>query len=423
MLFDRLPDRKYVVGIDLQEQFCQISYLNARRLRADREPVTFSQVTGRAVFNIPLALCREPDGAGWSFGQDALDRASLGGVLLTDLLSLARREEPVSVGREEFLPEALLALYLRRCMAMLEMEAPAEETQCIMITAPVMDRETVRILERVMERLQPEVQEVLFESHARSFYNYMLMQNEDLRRRGAMVCDLDADGRLRLMRLRFNRETRPVVCLPETVELTLESKETAGQDEELSDILRAGFEAEPCGCLFLIGEGFAGCRMKRAEETAITGRRAFQGDNLYSKGAAYGALFAVHPPEIVGKHFFMEEDMLRSNIGIRAERSGRPMYHALLDAGCRWYEVDREEDLLLEDNQSLTLRMTPLTGESMQELEIALKNMPARDPLTTRVRIHLTMRAADRLFLQIEDLGFGEIFPSSGLRWEQEVTI
>ena len=99
------------------------------------------------------------------------------------------------------------------------------------------------------------------------------------------------------------------------------------------------------------------------------------------------------------------------------------MYHALLDAGCRWYEVDREEDLLLEDNQSLTPRMTPLTGESMQELEIALKNMPARDPLTTRVRIHLTMRAADRLFLQIEDLGFGEIFPSSGLRWEQEVTI
>ena len=33
------------------------------------------------------------------------------------------------------------------------------------------------------------------------------------------------------------------------------------------------------------------------------------------------------------------------------------------------------------------------------------------------------MTAADRMRLEAEDLGFGEIFPSSGMKWEQEIAI
>ncbi len=423
MLFDRLPDKKYMVGIDLQEQFCQISYLNGRKARVDQDPVTFSQVSGKAVFNIPLALCREPDSGSWSFGQEALERARQGGFLLTDLLALARREEPVAVGREEFLPEGLLALYLRRCLSILEMEVPAEETECIIFTAPCMDRETVRIMQRVMERLQPGVREVAFEDHQRSFYQYLLMQNEQQRKDGTLLCELSEEGALHLLRLRFNPGTRPVVCIPEEKDLQLEADTAALRDEELAGILEEELAAEDVGCIYLIGEGFSGDRMPMTQELAASGRRAFLGNNLYSKGAAYGALFRVHPPEAAGRYFLLEKDMLRSNLGIRAERAGRPGYHALLDAGRLWYEVDVTEDLLLADNRSLTLERTPMTGESPEELEVALENMPARDPLTTRVRIHMTMRGPDRLFLQIEDLGFGEISPSGGLRWEQELVI
>ena len=33
------------------------------------------------------------------------------------------------------------------------------------------------------------------------------------------------------------------------------------------------------------------------------------------------------------------------------------------------------------------------------------------------------MTAADRMRIEAEDLGFGEIFPSTGMRWEQEIDI
>ena len=47
MLFTRLPEKKYLLGIDLGDSFCQISYLNTRRLTAGMDPHTFSYVMGR----------------------------------------------------------------------------------------------------------------------------------------------------------------------------------------------------------------------------------------------------------------------------------------------------------------------------------------------------------------------------------------
>jgi hypothetical protein len=49
--------------------------------------------------------------------------------------------------------------------------------------------------------------------------------------------------------------------------------------------------------------------------------------------------------------------------------------------------------------------------------------MPKRPRATTRLRIRLHMTSADRMQLVAEDLGFGEIFPSTGMKWEQEIVI
>lgn len=41
MLFTRLPEKKYLLGIDIGDTFCQISYLNTRRLTAGMDPILF----------------------------------------------------------------------------------------------------------------------------------------------------------------------------------------------------------------------------------------------------------------------------------------------------------------------------------------------------------------------------------------------
>ena len=58
MLFTRLPEKKYLLGIDIGETFCQISYLNTRRLTAGMDPHTFSYVAGGEEFDIPASAGR-----------------------------------------------------------------------------------------------------------------------------------------------------------------------------------------------------------------------------------------------------------------------------------------------------------------------------------------------------------------------------
>ena len=79
--------------------------------------------------------------------------------------------------------------------------------------------------------------------------------------------------------------------------------------------------------------------------------------------------------------------------------------------------------MIVEEGNEITLVQTSLDRGSSREITVLLENLPERPPRTTRLRITLSMSAADRMLLEAEDLGFGEIFPSSGMKWEQEIMI
>ena len=78
MLFTRLPEKKYLLGIDLTDRFCQLSYLNTRRLAAGIDPHTFSYVTGREEFNIPAAAFRNPQSGEWAYGKRSISEGGGG---------------------------------------------------------------------------------------------------------------------------------------------------------------------------------------------------------------------------------------------------------------------------------------------------------------------------------------------------------
>ena len=148
------------------------------------------------------------------------------------------------------------------------------------------------------------------------------------------------------------------------------------------------------------------------------GRRVFQGENLFSKGAAYSALLHVDRPAEIPESVFLSPDALRSNIGIEVLMREQTGYHVLLDAGVKWYNAEVEEDFILENGKEFSLVRTPVTGGETQELKVQLDGLPDRPDRTTRLRAVLSMPAADRLRVQVTDLGFGDIFPSEGGNWE-----
>ena len=418
MLFTRLPEKKYLLGIDIGETFCQISYLNTRRLTAGMDPHTFSYITGGEEFDIPAAAFQDPESGKWFFGNDALNlSAERGKEPLTHLLANARED-----GNNDHLQ--ILISFLGYCMSLLSKEVTAEEIEALTFTTEDMDTTNAEILRKAAEALFPGFDKVAYEEHIKSFYHYVLMQDEEQRRQSVLLVDGWSEAEIVLQSLSFNKKTRPIVCFPGERRLRVPADaDAAEKDGILYETVKELMQEKEFSAAYLTGETLSSGWMKDSLNLICRGRRAFQGDTLYSKGAAYSTMAACGLASRADKYFYLSSDALRCNVGMQCLKKGRPVYQALLDAGTEWYDAASQIDIILEDGDEIVLLQTPVDSGGPREIAVKLENMPERPRATTRLRVRLSMTAADRMRIEAEDLGFGEIFPSSGMKWEQEIAI
>ena len=108
---------------------------------------------------------------------------------------------------------------------------------------------------------------------------------------------------------------------------------------------------------------------------------------------------------------------------MKVERRGEDSYFAILDAGQNWYEAAADFEVILRKGNSLGFHITPLTGENISDKKIELEGLPERPPGTTRLKIHVEMESVNQVTATIEDMGFGEFFPSSGKGWCKTITV
>ncbi len=431
MLFTRLPEKKYLLGIDLTDRFCQLSYLNTRRLAAGIDPHTFSYVTGREEFSIPAAAFRNPQTGAWTYGNEAYQRAAdHGQEPLTHLLALAagemQQDESAQGGANTQGGESIQILlgFMQYCVSLLSVEVRAEEIEAVTFTTAVMDRSHARVFKVIADTLYPALDKISFEEHLKSFYHYVLMQDEEQRRQSILLVDGWSDAEIVLQSLSFNKKTRPIVCFPDERRLRISNDtDAAEKDRILFHTVKEWMQEKEFSAAYLTGDALGGGWMKDALNLICRGRRAFQGDTLYSKGAAYSTMAACGLASRADKFFYLSSDALRCNVGMQCLKKGRPVYQALLDAGTEWYDAASQIDIILEEGDEIILQQTPVDSGSPREIAVKLENMPQRPRATTRLRVKLSMTAADRMRIEAEDMGFGEIFPSSGMKWEQEIAI
>lgn len=423
MLFERPAERRFLVGIDLRDDYCQISFTEKGRT-TPKEPVTFTMVKGEEKFDIPMALCRVKEGGRWLAGPEALSHAGEeGAVYIPGILSLVREGSAVRIDSRDVDASALLAMYLKRCLDMMSATVPLGEIASIMFTSREMDKKMIGAIQTVRERLSLSCS-VYCESYANSYYNYMLMQPQVLREPGVLLAEMQKGGRLYIEKLLFNQHTRPIVAYrEEKIYPGIFGDTGREQDDAFLQILQKEMDGRIFASAYLLGSGFSRDWMKKSVSFLCRGRRVFMGNNLYSKGAAYGALLRTVHSEVQDRYYFLDSNKLRTNVGMRALIRGEAAYYPFLDAGVNWYEADKTADLILEDGNEIHLALKPLTGGEASDFLIRLEGLPVREGRIVRVRLHFTMTAQDKLHIDIEDLGFGEIFPKSGLKWVQEISV
>lgn len=411
---------RLIVGYDLGNDCCQISYA----VSAEGKVETLSQVAGAEVYNIPTALCKRFGTNQWHYGRDAVRQAKEEqGILVENLLDMALDGELVVIEGERYDPVSLLALFFKRSLGLLSQVGSPEKLSALMVTCAALDRRILEVLYNVVDSIHLKRDRVTFQSYEESYYSYMLRQPEELWAYMSALFDY-REGRIKAYRLECNRRATPIVVFIDSVEYGDFEKNQENQDEA-RDAAFLRIAQQVCGdtrvrSVYLIGDGFAGDWMKNSLRYLCKGRRVFQGNNLFSKGACCGMQERIGASQAGKEHVFLGRDKLKANIGMEVLRQGENSYCALLDAGENWYEAEQTVELYLQDGCELALTVIPLIGKGVRTERITLENFPAG---IARVRLHLYLEEESRLIVETEDLGFGEFRAASGRVWKEAIEI
>ena len=418
---------KLILGYDLGNEFCQISYA----LSDSSEVETLSQVAGEQNFNIPTLLCKRSGVNQWFYGKDALRYASEEqGILVENLLGLALDGEPVIIEGESFDPSALLALFFKRSLGLVAQVASSERIGALMITCEMVDGRVLDVLNRMISAVHLKTDKIAFQSHTESFYNYMLKQPRELWQNRSLLFDYRGSC-MRIYRMECNRRTTPVVAFIQEEAhpfynrepLSEEPVERERQSKELDNAFLKMVEStckDKFESVYLIGDGFEQEWMKESLRALCMGRRVFQGNNLFSKGACYGMQERLNVSQIGREHVFLGNEKLKANIGMQILRQGEESYYALLDAGVNWYEADYTLEFYIQNGNEITLKIMPLTGKHGKEAKIIMEDFPGG---IARLRARFFLENENLLAVEIQDLGFGEFRPASRMVWQEKVEI
>ncbi len=413
--------KKIYVGFNVGDSCCQISYRSG-----NDEIETVSLITGAEEYNIPTVLCKREGVNQWFYGKEAVRYASeeSDGILIDNLLSLAKKGDAVIVDRVPYQPESLLALFIKRCMSLVT-TVFSEKIAGVLFTADNMSYDSIEVCRQAVKSIGLKAEKIFFQSHSESFYHFLIRQSEDIWRNGSVLFECTA-GMINAYRMEANFRTDPVVVyisesryetarysgFPESEE------ELAGRDRAFLEFAKDFCESGNTVSVYLVGDGFDESWMRMSRKYLTDNYRVFQGSNLFSKGACYGILDRMTGDDVSKKYLFLGNDKLSCNVGMKVFSQGDERYYAILDAGTSWYDAKKSFEYYIQEGDHIELILTSLTGGGERVAKITFDDFSGR---IARFRTSLYMENESTLITETEDLGFGEFRLSTGRVWREEI--
>lgn len=406
-----------VIGYDLNDFHAQISYCPLDSYDAQ----TVSSIMGNQIYDIPVVLCKRMEVNQWYYGREAIRQAEEGaGTLVEGLFEKARKGIPVIVEDEEYDPIRLLSLFVKKSLSVLSAVVPLSKIAGVMFTTGIIDEQNVKIFHTIVEGLSLKTNNIFFQSHVESLFYYTIHQPKDVWNGQVLACEYEKDMMI-THRLEFNHNTTPIVSFSETEKFN--NIEIGNKDRNFLNILHKNCDSRYVSSIQLIGNGFREEWYKDSLKYMCVNRRVFAGNNLYSKGACYGILEKLYPSDVGREYIYLGKDKLKANVGMEVMKRGQKSYLVLLNAGVNWYEVGASVEFILPEDNVLEFRISSLTGNKVYNERMILHEMPERKAGTTRVRLQMRMLSDSIIYVEAEDLGFGEFYPATNKSWEKEIVL
>lgn len=412
----------YVLGCDINEKYCQVSYYD----ESENEPKTMQAHASN--YQIPLAIGFYKDQ--WLYGRAAKRIDTMcPGCMVDDLYTKACRRERIELQGKEYDAVWLLAKFLKMTLEKFD------KIRFLTFTTPETDIDIYKMFKGIGQHIGLEKENICVQDYKESFCQYMIFQPKELWQYESALFFCD-DQRIKAYMLRKlnagpGHAGESFITVDEVVSAHMKelralypiiSEERASDaDASFKAMIENVFEKKVVSSVYLTGEGFENEWYPNSLKVLCNGRRAFLGNNLYSKGACYTSVRNCADKD--DGPVYLDETKLTERICLRMRLSGQEGWYPVVSWGEHWYEADRQWEVLLEDNSDIEVLVESLTGEEIQVEKISLEGLPERKDYSLRLQVEILFLDENTCKLIFKDIGFGEFFPASDFQVEKQIDL
>ena len=403
--------RNIMIGFDFGEKVSQICYWD----RKAGEPVSLPIKAGTGQFTFENCLSKVPGKEEWNF-------APTNEILIDGLYELALNQTEVLVDGETRSVGELLGIFLKQALKILGVPDLVKSISGIMITVPMLSKVMVENIRLACKMIGFQQNRCFLQSYEESFFYYALNQRPEICSRNIALFAFEEDE-VTCSKLVTNRRSNPAQVKVEKGNTVSLSNDNTKRDLEFYNLIIEFLGNDIYSSIFIVGEGFdSEWAVKSIPVLCRNRRHVFYGNNLYVKGACYAVREKVEEGRLKS-YLYMGSDLVRTNIGMEMMIGGAKGYYSLISAGTNWYETMGECELLLDDVDYLEFLVSDMEKSTKEHYRMALENLPKRPPKTTRLHLSVKFEDVNQCRIEVSDVGFGDLYPSSGLTWQETIRV
>ena len=409
--------RDLIIGIDFGKEYTQICYYD----RKAEEPRSLSMKVGTSQYEAPTCLCRRVEQEDYCVGIEAEYFArEKGGVMVDNLYGICKKEAKVQVAGEDKEPWELFAWFLKGMLKFLGVMEVVKNTKCLVITTPALNKIQVKNFRKACAFLGFPEEKCMLMDYGMSFYYYALTQKRETWNR-SIAWYAFAQNHVSFRKLTINGGVRPALVKLEDPVETEFTGEGEMRDEEFCKFIQKTLGTELFSSIQITGQGFDQQWAKQSVKMLCFQRRkVFYGNNLFAKGACAAGKERLEDRNLKNYRYLCDSLVLK-DVGMEMRIMGSPTYYPLIEGGNNWYECSGGCELILDDTQELVFVVGTLGETEKKRVAMQLPGLPKRPNKTTRLSLELASVSPKECQITVRDLGFGDMYPSSGKVWKESV--
>lgn len=416
-----------ILGIDLRSEHAQVTYYH----QAVKEPMTLHAAPGEEQPFLPMGLRLDREG-NWHLWDSQKEPGEDGDQCRIDgIYDRIERQEETEAAGQSFTPAQLLELYFRQCRELLRFLTKQTRFH-VMVTVRNLTKQWSRVIVEALEGAGIERKYIYVQDYLSSFYYYTVNQKKELWYQDVALLEYEQETMIGYI-LHIDRSTRPAIAtVKEMARQSVGEEVRAGRsdsdwarekDRLLFELLKKVFERRNVSVSYLMSDFYSRDWAERSIQFLCYKRHAYQGQNLYSRGACYAAMERAGLIADRGI-LFGGGDMVTANLGMEMRIRGRETYYPLVTAGVNWYEAHHVCEFIPAGEREIRIISKPMASGCAVTHMLHLRDLPKDRPdRTLRLRMTLYFTSVDQCHVEVEDLGFGGLYKSSGMKWERDIYV